>query len=245
MSDQPSQHKFRYLLPPGTNFSFTSKFKAWMTVSILLMVASIGMLFVNKQVRGEYLNWTIDFKGGTEMVLAFQDKATGEFSTLDIAKARQQLESIDNSIEVTELTFTGQKKNGDAIDVEGLILRTTRFSALTPELGQKVVDDFNATFKDRELHKVAWSGDRLMGVSLNMDEAGEAWVQTLGVLREMRGKGLGRALLIESFREFHRRGHRQVLLGVDSESLTGATRLYESAGMVADRTWDHWERDLD
>ena len=35
-----------------------------------LVAASIAMLFVNKSMRGDYLNWTIDFKGGTEMVFA-------------------------------------------------------------------------------------------------------------------------------------------------------------------------------
>lgn len=98
---------------------------------------------------------------------------------------------------------------------------------------------------DPALWLLAWSADRLVGASLNTDEDGEAWVQTLGVLREARGKGVGRALLIESFRAFHRRGHRQVLLGVDAESLTGATRLYEEAGMKVDRQWDHWERKLE
>ena len=161
MSEQPTQHKFRYLLPPGTNFQFVAKFKAWMVISCLLMAASIAMLFVNKQVRGEYLNWTIDFKGGTEIVLAFQDKATGNFGSLDIGTARKQLEAMDNSIEVTELGFTRADKSGKTVDVDGLILRTTRFSVVTPELAKTTVEDIQNTLKDRELHKVAWSGDRL------------------------------------------------------------------------------------
>jgi mycothiol synthase len=98
---------------------------------------------------------------------------------------------------------------------------------------------------DPTLWLLAWSDERLVGASLNLDEDGEAWVQTLGVLREARGRGIGRALLLESFRAFHRRGHRRVYLGVDSESLTGATRLYESAGMAVDRHYDHWERAIE
>ena len=81
MSDQ---HKFRYLLPPGNNFNFVSKFKGWLIFAAFAMAASIGMLFVNKEVRGEYLNWTIDFKGGTEIILSFQDKATGKFTKSDL-----------------------------------------------------------------------------------------------------------------------------------------------------------------
>ena len=69
-----SEHKFRYLLPPGSNFQFVSRFRLFFAISVLLIGASIGMLFVNKAVRGEMLNWTIDFKGGTELIFAFKDK---------------------------------------------------------------------------------------------------------------------------------------------------------------------------
>jgi mycothiol synthase len=61
--------------------------------------------------------------------------------------------------------------------------------------------------------------------------SGGGWIGALGVRRAWRGCGLGKALLLHSFREFHRRGIRRVSLGVDAENPTGATRLYESAGM--------------
>jgi mycothiol synthase len=57
------------------------------------------------------------------------------------------------------------------------------------------------------------------------------YVDTLGTLREFRGKGLARALLVTSFAQFHRRGVRKVTLGVDATNPTGALALYESAGM--------------
>ena len=53
----------------------------------------------------------------------------------------------------------------------------------------------------------------------------------LGVRRPWRGRGVGRALLLHTFGEFHRRGVDRVSLGVDAENPTGATRLYESVGM--------------
>ena len=43
--------------------------------------------------------------------------------------------------------------------------------------------------------------------------------------------GLGEALLLHSFAEFRRRGYSRATLGVDATSPTGATRLYERAGM--------------
>ena len=57
------------------------------------------------------------------------------------------------------------------------------------------------------------------------------YVAMLGVRPAWRKRGLGLALLRHAFREFHRRGERRVTLGVDSENETGATRLYERAGM--------------
>lgn len=63
---------------------------------------------------------------------------------------------------------------------------------------------------------------------------GGGYVGALGVRRAWRGRGLGRALLLHTFREFHRRGVRRVTLGVDAQNATGATRLYESVGMVAE-----------
>lgn len=73
---------------------------------------------------------------------------------------------------------------------------------------------------------------------------GGGWVAALGVRRAWRGRGLGRALLLHSFREFHRRGLTRVSLGVDAENPTGATRLYESVGMHVDLEQVVWEKAL-
>ena len=59
-------------------------------------------------------------------------------------------------------------------------------------------------------------------------------VALLGVRKPWRRRGLGLALLRHAFRELYGRGERRVTLGVDSENETGATRLYERAGMYVD-----------
>jgi preprotein translocase subunit SecF len=161
MADQENPHKFRYLLPPGNNFDFVSKFRGWIIFSIISMVASIGVLFVNKAARGDYMNWTIDFKGGTEIILSFQDKASKAYVEIDAAKLRGTLEKADSKIEISRLGWTGSDASGADIQIEGAVVRTTRFSALTPAAGKLVIEDFEKTFADRELIKVAWSGDRL------------------------------------------------------------------------------------
>ena len=70
------------------------------------------------------------------------------------------------------------------------------------------------------------------------------WVGILGVRRPWRRRGLGRALLLHSSSEFRRRGLRRAGLGVDAESLTGAHRLYEAAGMHVAARFDIYEKDL-
>jgi mycothiol synthase len=75
-------------------------------------------------------------------------------------------------------------------------------------------------------------------------EKGLGWVSVLGVRKPWRRRGLGRALLLHSFHEFQRRGFHAAALGVDAESLTGANRLYENAGMEVTRQSDVYEQGL-
>lgn len=62
--------------------------------------------------------------------------------------------------------------------------------------------------------------------------ADHGWINTVGTLREWRGRGLAGALLRASFRVFWQHGMRVVGLGVDTQNPTGATRVYEAAGMI-------------
>ncbi len=76
------------------------------------------------------------------------------------------------------------------------------------------------------------------------DREGGGYVGALGVRRRWRGRGLGRALLLHTFGEFHRRGVSRVTLGVDADSPTGATRLYESVGMEVESETVVFEKEL-
>ena len=78
----------------------------------------------------------------------------------------------------------------------------------------------------------------------SFDDPDKGWVATLGVRRAWRKRGIGLALLRHSFNEFYRRGLRKVGLGVDAQNLTGALRLYESAGMHVQQAYDQYEKEL-
>jgi mycothiol synthase len=99
-------------------------------------------------------------------------------------------------------------------------------------------DEYDPAFWFMAIDASAESGNQVAGVSLcykrSFDDPAMGWVGSLGVRRPWRKRGLGLALLKHSFIELYRRGQHKIGLGVDSGSLTGATRLYEKAGMHSD-----------
>lgn len=72
------------------------------------------------------------------------------------------------------------------------------------------------------------------------DEGGA--VDWLGVLASHRGRGIGAALLLRSFASLAARGIQRAMVSVDAENPTGATAVYERAGMRIVGRWDLWER---
>jgi mycothiol synthase len=91
---------------------------------------------------------------------------------------------------------------------------------------------------DPSLWFLTFAGDELAAYSLCRPDdvdRGAGYVNLLGVRRPWRRQGLGEALLVHSFRAFRDRGFTRATLGVDASSPTGATRLYERAGMTVYR----------
>lgn len=101
---------------------------------------------------------------------------------------------------------------------------------------------------DPELYLVAEDSeaeDGVVGVLLSQDLSGDyGFVRQLAVPRAHRGRGLGRALLLEAFARHAARGLPQTQLGVDAANQTGATRLYESVGMRVSEEFTSWEKQV-
>jgi ribosomal protein S18 acetylase RimI-like enzyme len=95
-----------------------------------------------------------------------------------------------------------------------------------------VLDDPNF---DGSLWFRAMDGEEVAGMIIGRPRTSEdpnaAWISALGVRGAWRRRGIGLALLLHELGEFYRRGIRAAALGVDAESPTGATGLYEVAGM--------------
>ena len=104
---------------------------------------------------------------------------------------------------------------------------------------------FESEAFDPELWWLVYDGADLAALCLCRPYEAEpdmGWVASLAVRRPWRRRGIARALLVTAFREFKRRGFARVGLGVDADSLTGADRLYESAGMRPIRRHDMYEK---
>jgi mycothiol synthase len=98
--------------------------------------------------------------------------------------------------------------------------------------------------EDGPLWFVVRDGDEIAATIRNEARGGGGHVALLAVRPPWRGRGLGRALLHRSFAGFWRRGLTRVTLGVDSESPTGATKLYESVRMTVESSLLTYEKAL-
>lgn len=101
---------------------------------------------------------------------------------------------------------------------------------------------------DPRLWLIAVDGEAIAGFALCRPRVAEdpemGWVDTLGVRRPWRKRGLGLALLLHAFAVLRATGAQRVGLGVDAASLTGATRLYTRAGMQVLRESTSFELEL-
>lgn len=89
-----------------------------------------------------------------------------------------------------------------------------------------------------DMSYLAIAGDRVVGVSVNFHYPTDlaitgrrnGWIGHLGTHPEFRKRGIASALIEAACAHFRAAGFDHAMLGVDSDSLTGAYRLYESLG---------------
>jgi preprotein translocase subunit SecF len=157
-----AKEKFRELIQPGSTFEFMGRAKLWFTISILVSIACIAMLFINKSWRGDYMNWGTDFKGGTEIHLGFFEKDGQMPATVDSGAVRKALGDAGfEAFELSDYTWEADTPQGPK-KATGMLVRTPHFGAVPAELREKVVDAFiNKDFADKKPRKANWSGDTL------------------------------------------------------------------------------------
>ncbi len=100
---------------------------------------------------------------------------------------------------------------------------------------------FRADLFDPALWHLALEGGEIVGVSLGFAYPGEGWVRQLAVHPRWQKKGLGSALLRQSFHTFQQRGYDRVGLGVDATN-TNAFEFYLRLGMQPFRQYEEYEK---
>jgi len=89
-----------------------------------------------------------------------------------------------------------------------------------------------------DLWWIAWQGGEPVGLCMQDDsrlERNAGHIRILGVIPRARGRGIAHWLLQSAFAQAARDGRDAMTLSVDSENTTGATALYERAGMHPER----------
>ena len=107
-----------------------------------------------------------------------------------------------------------------------------------PEPDEEFEKMLEAPNFDPSLWRVAWGGDQVAGMVLSFindvenNEYGRkrGYTENICVRRPWRKRGLARGLIVQSLHAIKERGMQEAALGVDSENISGALRLYESCG---------------
>ena len=102
-----------------------------------------------------------------------------------------------------------------------------------PEQSFIAVDDEDRAIAYSLNHRYS-ADDELLGRK-------DGWIDNLGTLPEWRGRGIAAALIIRSFHAFAEAGLTHASIAVDSDSLTGAARLYRSLGFEPEHSHTTWE----
>ncbi len=88
---------------------------------------------------------------------------------------------------------------------------------------------------DLGLWLVAWDGNEVVGGIEAMETPRGGYMGELFVRRPWRGRGIGRALMLQECAELRRRGMENAFFAVDAANPTGALRLHESVGFRSSR----------
>jgi preprotein translocase subunit SecF len=149
----PSQQKFFEVIKPHSNYEFIGNKRYWIGISVVLTLVTLVMLPLNAFVikgRGHFLNWGVDFRGGTELVIQFS-------RPVDAGELRKTLAEIghENADVVRYEDPTGKSKND-------YMVRLGAVSVLSAEQAKQAQQAL-AKEGDATLKKFEWSdgGDKI------------------------------------------------------------------------------------
>jgi preprotein translocase subunit SecF len=193
------QQKFFEVIKSGTDIDFIGNQKYWIGSSIVLVLLTFLMLPINAYVlkdRGHVLNWGVDFKGGTELVVEF-NKAVDASAVRDAMTAA----GLHNADVV---------KYGSEGGTPSFMIRLGAVSIMSGEQAKKV-ESAIARVGDANLHKFESSegGDK---VYLRFDKNLDAEV----IKSALKAAGT-EATQVQSFGPPEDHTYEVTLIGMDGE----------------------------
>jgi mycothiol synthase len=122
---------------------------------------------------------------------------------------------------------------------------------------QGTEEDYQKWLSERifqpELWQVAWDGDQVAGMVQNFIDVQEnaeyrrlrGYTENISTRRPWRKQGLARALIARSLHLLKKKGMLEAGLGVDTQNLSGALRLYEFMGFRAVKRASIYRKPMD
>ncbi|HEY7372330.1 MAG TPA: protein translocase subunit SecF [Polyangia bacterium] len=153
MAAQNQDQKFFEVIKPHSTYEFIGRQKYWIGLSVVLVLLTIVMLPLNAYViksRGHFLNWGVDFRGGSEILIEFS-------KPVDAADVRKTLaENGFHDADVVKYEDpTGKQKWNYLVRVGAV--------SVVSEAQAKQIKDSLAKVGDASMKRFEWSegGDKI------------------------------------------------------------------------------------
>ncbi|HEY4188474.1 MAG TPA: protein translocase subunit SecF [Polyangia bacterium] len=196
-----NQQKFFEIIKPHSTYEFIGNQKYWIGTSAILVLLTLVMLPLNAYViksRGHFLNWGVDFRGGTELLLEFS-------RPIDAGQLRQTLADIghDNADVVRYEDPSGKSK-------DDYLVRIGAVSVLSKEQAARAEQSL-AKEGDASLRRFEWSegGDK---VYLRYDKP----VNPETLSTSLKNVGIS-AAQVQSFGRLEENTYEVTLVSIDKE----------------------------
>jgi preprotein translocase subunit SecF len=132
-----AKQKFFEVIHPGANIDFIGTKKYWIGITLFLVAVTIAMLPLNAYVipgRGQMLNWSVEFKGGSEIQAAFS-------KSVEATQVREALESAGfHGVEA----YRTYGSVGSAQTTTDFMIRMGAVAALSPDQAKKAEESLRA-----------------------------------------------------------------------------------------------------
>ena len=201
MAAQNQQQKFFEIIKPHSTYEFIGNQRYWIGTSIVLVLVTAIMLPLNAFVfksRGHMLNWGVDFRGGTELLLEFS-------RPVDAGELRRTLGEIghENADVVRYEDPSGKTK-------DDYLVRLGAVSVLSTEQAKQAQQSL-AKVGEASLKKFEWSegGDKIY---LRYDKAVEP--ETLST--SLKAVGVS-AMQVQPFGRLEENTYEVTLVSLEKE----------------------------